>query len=395
LGLEGVASRSQAWAGRCPKDLLLVGAGHAHLEVLRRLARQPLPGVRVTLITRERYTTYSGMLPGVIAGLYQIEAGRIDAAQLAAQAGARLRIGEAAGLDAQTRVVRCLDGPPAPYDLLSINIGSTPGAANIPGAAEHAIPVKPIDGFLARFEAARRRIVDARGRARIGVVGGGAGGVELILSLHRRLIRDLISAGLDTSGLRFTLIAASDEILPAFPARMRKRFASILAQRGIRAITGRRVIEVGGNGAVVEGVGRIGLDEVLWTTRAAPAPWLAGTGLALDPEGFIEVSETLQSASHADVLAAGDIATMRGQARPKSGVYAVRTGPPLWANLARLLTGRRPVACRPQRDALALISTGERYAIGARNGVTIEGAWVWTLKDLIDRRFVARFNRRL
>jgi selenide, water dikinase len=143
---------------------------------------------------------------------------------------------------------------------------------------------------------------------------------------------------------------------------------------------------------LVEGNGPVALDEVFWTTRAAPAEWLASTGLALDGEGFIRVAETLQSVSHPQVFAAGDIASIDGHARPKSGVYAVRSGPPLADNLRRMLEGRRLVRHKPQREALYLISTGERYALGARNGLTVEGAWVWTLKDFIDRRFMAKFN---
>ena len=171
-------------------------------------------------------------------------------------------------------------------------------------------------------------------------------------------------------------------------------FATLLAERGIRVITGSRVVAVEADAVSVDGLGRLGLDEVLWATEAAPAPWLAQTGLARDAEGFIEVSETLQSVSHPDVLAAGDIATVRGHPRPRSGVYAVRAGALVAANIARLVAGRQPIARRPPRDALALISAGERYALGARNGLTFEGAWVWRLKDAIDRRFVARFARK-
>ena len=224
------------------------------------------------------------------------------------------------------------------------------------------------------------------------MVGGGAGGVELTLSLHRRLTRDAAAAGCDPSGLAFTLIASSEELLPTFPARMRRRFAELLSERGIAVIAGGRAMEVRADAVLVEGNGLIELDEVFWTTRAAPAAWLAETGLALDGEGFIRVAETLQSVSHPDVFAAGDIASIDGHAPPKSGVYAVRAGRPLAGNLRRMLEGRPLIAYRPQREALYLISTGERYALGARNGFTFEGRWVWKLKDFIDRRFMARFN---
>jgi selenide,water dikinase len=275
---------------------------------------------------------------------------------------------------------------------VSINIGSTPSARQIPGVAEHAIPVKPIDSFMERFEAVRARVLKAEGRARIGVVGGGAGGVELLLSLHRRLTRDVAAAGLDPSGLAFALITSDNQPLPSFPARMRRRFTAILRERGIGVVAGGKATEVRADAVLVEGNGPVALDEVFWTTRAAPARWLADTGLVLDAEGFIRVSETLQSVSHPDVFAAGDIAAIDGHAPPKSGVYAVRCGPPLARNLRRMLEGKRPVAFKPQREALYLISTGERYALGARNGFTIEGAWVWRLKDFIDRRFMAKFN---
>jgi len=374
------------------KDVVLIGAGHSHVGVIRMFGMDPMPGVRLTLITRQVHTPYSGMLPGMIAGLYDYNAAHIDTGPLSRFAQARLYHSEVVGLDLAAKRVICRDRPPVPYDFLSINIGSTPSARQIPGVAEHAIPVKPIDGFIDRFEAARARVLKAQGRARIGVVGGGAGGVELLLSLHRRLTRDVTAAGFDASRLTFTLITSSDELLPTFPARMRQRFATLLRERGIAVIAGGRASEVRANAVLVEGNGPVGLDEVFWTTRAAPAAWLAETGLALDGDGFIKVSETLQSVSHPHVFAAGDIAAIEGHTPPKSGVYAVRAGPPLAGNLRRVLKGKRLAAYKPQRDALYLISTGERYALGARNGFTFEGAWVWKLKDFIDRRFMVKFN---
>ncbi len=374
------------------KDIVLVGAGHSHVSVLRMFGMRPMPGVRLTLITRQVHTPYSGMLPGLIAGLYQPDQAHIDTGPLTRFAQARLYHSEVVGLDLAARQVICRDRPPVPYDVLSINIGSTPSARQIPGVAEYAIPVKPIDGFIARFEAAHARVLKAKGRARIGVVGGGAGGVELLLSLHSRLKRDVAAAGFDPSGLSFTLVTAGDEILPTFPPRMRRRFAELMRERGIGVVAGGAATEVRADAVLVEGNGPVPLDEVFWTTRAAPAMWLADTGLALDGDGFVRVSETLQSISHADVFAAGDIASIDGHAPPKSGVYAVRSGPPLAGNLRRLLQGRPLARYKPQREALYLVSTGERYALGARNGFTLEGAWVWTLKDFIDRRFMAKFN---
>lgn len=373
------------------KDVVLVGAGHAHAIVLRMLGMDPMPGVRLTLITRQVHTPYSGMLPGLIAGLYDYDQAHIDTGPLSRLANARLYQAEAIGLDLVNRRVICRDRPPVPYDVLSIDIGSTPSARDIPGVAEHAIPVKPIDGFLGRFEAARERILAAKGRVSIGVVGAGAGGVELMLSLHRRLTRDVAAAGLDPAQLAFTLFSSSD-VLPSFPSSMQSRFTTILRERGIAVVTNGRVRAVAPGAVDVESHGRVAIDEVFWTTEAEPARWLARTGLALDDKGFIRVAPTLQSVSHPEVFAAGDVAAIEGYSLPRSGVYAVREGRPLNDNLRRLISGKPLTRYRPQRDALYLISTGERYAIGTRNGITFGGGWVWRLKDWIDRRFMAKFN---
>ena len=225
------------------------------------------------------------------------------------------------------------------------------------------------------------------------MVGAGAGGVELLLSLERRLRRDLAAAGHDPGSLAFTLVARSDEVLPGFPERMRERFAGILRERGIEVRTASPVTRVVDGGALQLGGGSVlPLDEILWATRASPAGWLKETGLALDERGFVRVGPTLESVSHRGVFAAGDVASLEGRALPKSGVYAVREGPALADNLRRALTGRALAPYKPQRDALYLVSTGEPYAIGTRNGVVVEGAWVWRLKDWIDRRFMRKFS---
>ena len=92
------------------------------------------------------------------------------------------------------------------------------------------------------------------------------------------------------------------------------------------------------------------------------------------------------------MFAAGDIAAFGPRTLPKSGVYAVRAGPVLADNLRRALTGEPLRPFRPQRDALYLVSTGERHAIGTRNGLVVEGDWVWRWKDWLNRRFVRRFT---
>ena len=375
------------------KDVVLVGAGHSHVTVLRMFGMKPIPGVRLTLITREVHTPYSGMLPGLIAGHYEFDDAHIDTGPLARFAGARLYQDEAVDLDLTGRRVICRSRPPVAYDLLSLNIGSTPNTAGVPGASEHAIPVKPIDGFLRRFEALRERVLAREGRSAVALVGAGAGGVELLLAVEHRLRQAVRHAGFDVGGLSFVLVSGDANILPSFPAAFRARFHGILAARGIAVVTGALVTAVEPGRLMLAGYDPRAADEILWTTQAAPARWLAKAGLPLDARGFLRVDETLRVIGHDDVFAAGDTIAFSARELPKSGVYAVRAGPALADNIRRTLTGRSLRRFRPQREALYLVSTGERHAVGTRNGLVVEGAWVWRWKDWIDRRFMRKFNK--
>jgi selenide, water dikinase len=389
LSLEGVAM--QPMTGPVIKDVVLVGAGHAHAQVLRRFGMKPVPGVRFTLITREVHTPYSGMLPGLVAGTYGFDDAHIDTGPLARFAGARLYQSAAIGIDIAAKRVICDNRPPVPYDIVSINTGSTPNTALVPGAAEYTIPVKPIDRFLHHFEALRARVAQGAER-RIALVGAGAGGVELMLALERRLRREREAAGRNPHDLSFVLISGMRTILPGFPAAFRRHFEAICAERGIEIVTGNLVKRVEQGRLHLVGGSSIAADEVLWTTEARPPEWLKASGLPVDDAGFIKVDEMLRAEGHTDVFAAGDVVAFSPRPLPKSGVYAVRAGPVLAENIRRALTGKRLTPYRPQRDAMYLISTGDAHAVGTRNGIIFAGNWVWRWKDWIDRRFMQRFN---
>ncbi len=374
------------------KDLVLIGGGHSHVAVLKRFGMRPLPGVRLTVICGDVHTPYSGMLPGFVAGHYGFDDIHIDLAPLVRFAKARLYHDEAVGLDLENRRVICHDRPPVAYDLLSINIGSTPHMADIPGAEDRVIPVKPITRFVARWNEFEARVIAAGGKVRIAVVGAGAGGVELVLAARYRLRNALETAGSGVDGLEFHLINDSPTILPSHNARVRTKFERLLAERDIVVHNGQRVVSVDGSGLVIAGGTRLDCDEIFWVTMAGGALWLGETGLALDENGFVRIGADLQSVSHPGVFAAGDIAAVGPFPREKAGVFAVRQGPPLARNLRRALQGRATRPFTPQRHYLALIGTGEKYAVAARPGIAAEGAWVWRWKEWIDRHFMRKFN---
>jgi selenide,water dikinase len=253
-------------------------------------------------------------------------------------------LGRVAALDAANRRVRLEDGAELGYDIASLDVGSDSAAP------AYALAAKPFEPFMEQWLEAKDRV------RKVAVVGGGAAGVELAMAVAHR------------ANARVTLY--SDR--PMFRAGLARRIARQLARNGVELTKAAYAGEA--------------FDLVIWTAGAAALPWLRQSGLAVDERGFVLVDDALRSVSHPEVLAAGDCATLRAAAHPKSGVYAVRHAPVLAANLGG--AQRRYV---PQRRSLALISCGERYAIADWNGLSVEGAWVWRWKDRIDRRWVERF----
>lgn len=374
------------------RDIVLVGGGHSHVGVLRRFGMQPLPGVRLTLICTDVHTPYSGMLPGYVAGHYDYDAVHIDLSRLAVFAGARLYRDEVIGLDRVGRKVLCRSRPPVSYDVLSINTGATPQLQGVPGAAKHAVAVKPITRFNERWLALLERVQRHPGKTTVAVVGAGAGGVELLLAMQFRLRKVLSAQGRNPDELVFHLFTDSACILPTHNPGVRGRFDAVLAERQVVVHRHAAVTQVLPGRLQTASCEVVEADEIVWVTRAGGAAWLKGTGLALDLEGFIQVADTLQSVSDPAIFAAGDVASMVNHPLEKAGVFAVRQGKPLAENLRRSVQGRRLKPYHPQRSWLALISTGDQNAVASRGRLGFGGAWVWRWKDWIDRRFMRRFQ---
>jgi selenide, water dikinase len=374
------------------RDLVLVGGGHSHVVVLHMLAMQPEPGLRITLICTDVDTPYSGMLPGYISGHYSFDDVHIDLGRLAAFAGARFIRGEVTGLDRTAQRVLLRGRPAVPYDVVSINTGSTPNVRQVEGAQAHSVPVKPIAQFNQRWLGLLERVRALHAPLTVTVVGGGAGGVELVLSMQYRLRNELQALGRNLDLLRFVLLTSGDTILPTHNPGVRARFARVLAQRGVVVHTGAEVARVTPGCLHTPDGRRFDTDETLWVTQAGGPAWLQSTGLALDAHGFIQVNEQLQTLTDPKIFAAGDVASFTARPLEKAGVFAVRMGPPLVKNLRLSLRGQPLVSYKPQRSWLALISTGDRFAVASRGLLGFAGAWVWRWKDSIDRRFMRKFT---
>ena len=360
------------------KRLLLVGGGHAHVEVLRAFGQRPLPGLEIVLVEPQARMVYSGMLPGWIAGHYRRTEIEIDLIGLARYAGARWIRAAAAGLDADAARLTLDDGRTLAYDRLSLNSGAPPRP---PAAASHVIAVKPTGPLLAAVDA----LAHETRAAPVAIVGGGAGGVELALALaHRCRNRP--------APPRLALFTRSPALLTDHPQPVRRYLIRALTIAGITVHTGQAVVDTPPGALVTADGRRIAAERVIWAAGAEAPAWLAGSGLRRDDDGFVQVAATLRSSSHETVFAGGDLASTPAGA-PRAGVTAVRQGRVLAANLRRSVQGRRLRRFDPPRHALALISTGDRRAVASRGlPIAPAGYWLWRIKDRIDRRFVARYN---
>ena len=363
------------------KHLVLVGGGHAQVAVLKDLAMRPLAGLRVTLISRDIMTPYSGMLPGYLEGIYDSHEIVIDLSHLARIANARFVAASIEAIDPNSKTVAIEGRPPLSYDILSVNIGSATDLLAIEGAEKHALPIKPISTLLGRLEP----ILSAGKGQKIAVIGGGAAGVETALSLHQRLLG---------KGCSISLIHRGKRLTPEYPALASLLLKRELRAKGIEVILEKEVKKIGAKNLTLDDGSKIDCDLPLIVTAGAPPQWLKTSGLTLDDNGFIAIKRTLQSLNHKEVFASGDIATLTCDARPKAGVFAVRAGKILAHNLRHVLTDKKLKDWYPQKRYLALIGTGNKKAMAVHGRFTLPTTrlgWIW--KEYIDRKFMNRFNQ--
>lgn len=367
------------------KRLVLAGAGHAHLHVLKSLAAQRWPGVEVVLISPTTRQIYSGMVPGWMAGHYTLDQCAAQLLPLVQAAGVRFIEGSVTAMDATQRVVHCNAGNEhheTPYDVLSLDTGAVVNNGNLAESGTPLLSIRPLESFVAGW-AQQLVAFKQQGTADLVVVGGGAAGVELALAAHYRLSKEV-----GTTNVRVHLVAGGGLLNGHAPAVV-ARVLRTLADSGINFIEG--FAQGTPTGVQLDTGIELKADCVMAATGVQPASWLASSGLALASDGFIAVGDGQQSTSHPEVFAAGDVASRVDSPHAKSGVYAVRAGPVLSTNLALALNGKPPACYQPQRRSLYLLATGPQHAIVSWGGFSASGHWAWRWKDWIDRKFMKQY----
>lgn len=366
-----------------PREVVLVGGGHAHVQVLRSWSMAPVPGVQLTLVADRGTAVYSGMVPGFVAGDYSLEEISIDLARLAARAGAQLIQTSALTIEPELRRLSLADRPPIFYDVASLDVGSRVLGWRLPGVERYALTTRPIATLT---QGLHRRFQKLESGQSVCIVGGGAGGVELAFCCRFMLDELGIAASV-------RLIDSSAQILSGYPESLRQRVLGHARTRGIELSLGLNVVEVEADAVKLETGARLSASLVLWVGGAAPPALIEDSRLPSDPRGFVQCDDQLRVSGYTELFAVGDCAVQSSHPWvPRAGVYAVRQGPVLDHNLRAVLEGGTLKSYEPQRDYLSLLNLGGGMALGSKWGRTLEGRWVWHLKDRIDRRFVARFT---
>jgi NADH dehydrogenase FAD-containing subunit len=359
------------------KRLLLVGAGHAHLYLLKRARAYVDAGAAVTVLAPEDFW-YSGLATGMVGGRFAPEEDRIALDALLAPSGATLVRDRAIAIDRAAGTVHRAAGAPLAFDILSLDIGSI--VAPLPGIDEsdpRNFAAKPI----ARLAFLRRQIERSSRPLRVLVVGGGVSAVELAANLAAH------------AQARVTIAAAGPRLAASLPEGAGSFLARRLAARGVVLRLGAKVTRIAGDEAWTE-AGSIGFDLLVRATGLVPPPLLATLGLPL-LEGALAVGADLGAPGDARVHAAGDCAAVAGARLPMIGVHAVRQAPVLHRTLCAQLGGRRPpLRYRAQRRALLILALGDGSALASWGGWWLAGRPMRWLKDRIDRSFLARYRQR-
>ncbi len=366
----------------------MAGAGHAHLEVLRRCGLTPHPDLEITVVSPGTTHVYSGMVPGYLAGLYSFEEVSVEIEKISRYAGARFVSDCVSAIDRARRVVVTASGDELAYDLLSLNLGSRALGANQTDVLQNAMVAKPfhrVHEIRARLESlAKDRSSSERS---IWIVGGGAAGVELAFAAAAVVKRH-------AARCTVRLVESGECLLRGYEPGIQQLAQATLKQRGVEVRLGVKVTTLSEQRVHLGDNTSHSADLVLWITGPEPSISLAASGLQLDRRGFVLVRDTLQSVDDERIFAVGDTATLEhAPETPKAGVYAVRQSPVLYNNLVATAKAIRGLQrFHPQASYLSLLNCCDGTAILRYKWLKLRAGWAWTLKDRIDRRFMRRYQ---
>jgi len=368
--------------------VVVVGAGFGGLWAARGLMNR---AVHVTILDRNNYHTFFPLL-------YQVAAAELGPGDIAhpvrsifrGAGNVDVRMAEMTGLDLDERAVLTDVGRHG-YDYLVLALGSEPSFFGVPGAAEHAFPLRWMSDavplrhhVLTRFEEAvtagserRRRLLT------FVVVGGGPTGVEYSGALSELIFGPLLRDFPDIrpADVHIQLVEASGSLLGGMPPKLARYAAERLGRRRVTVRLGTAVEAVERDAVRLSGGERIPTETVVWTAGVRGEPRASEWGLPVGRAGRVPVTERLHLAERPEVFVIGDLAYLEdrdGRPLPQVAQVAIQQGRRAAANIRARVEGR---AARPfvYRDPGMLAVIGRNAAVAHVFGFAFRGLTAWLL----------------
>jgi NADH dehydrogenase FAD-containing subunit len=364
---------------------LLVGAGHAHLSILKNLGTFLLRDRKVTVISPETFHYYSGMSPGMLSGIYRPQQIRFHVEKMVIDQGGRFIRDQVSRIDPKNQNVQTASGGKISYDIVSFNTGShVPHpeiSKNLTGEG-FLFPVKPIRNLL--FAKNKTISLMKQKRPKIVVVGGGAAGVEIAANL--RALAEKCEKEADIT------IVTGGGLLNRFNDRFRILAKKMLQQRCINLLERSNVTAVLNHQIILSNGLSLQCDMVFWAVGTISSPIFKDSGLPTGPDGGLLVNEYLQSILFPNIFGGGDCISFKSRRLDKVGVYAVRQNPVLLENLNNFSTNQPLVRFLPQKDFLVILNMGNGQGLLKWKSFVFKGKTAFWLKDFIDQRFMRNFQ---
>ncbi|WP_439815071.1 NAD(P)/FAD-dependent oxidoreductase [Zavarzinia sp. CC-PAN008] len=398
--------------------LVILGGGIAGLHLATLLAGQRLPAGRlgVTLVDREPAHVWKPMLHTIAAGTRDVDQHQTQYLAQARRHGFTFQPGEVRHVDREARMVRLapmvlhdeeiLPERAIPFDTLVLALGSRANDFGVEGVSEHCATIDCRAEALSFNEAMRVRVLRSAARGEVlsvGIVGGGATGVQLAAELVH-LAQEAASLGADAmhQDSRIVLIESGERLLAPFPKRIAQSVHERLVSLGIRVVVDTGVEAVDARGFRLADGARVDTDVKVWAAGvSAPACLATLDGLERTKAGQVVVGPSLQAPGDPAVLALGDCAsyTPAGAERalPPTAQVAQQQARYLVRHLPAILAGRRVPPFR-HRDFGALVMLGgfDAYAslgqFGLIPGGFVRGRVARLGHSLLYRRHQARLH---
>ncbi len=362
------------------KQLVLIGGGHANVQILKKLCMNRIKGLHTILISEHFEATYSGMTPGYIHRDFSREEISIDLQRLCFNAGTTFIKDKVIKLETNNKKIVLQNFPSINYDILSINTGSISNTKGIKiEKLSKCFFAKPISSLVNNLGQIDKIISNKKNR--ISIIGGGVASYELAFSLLRRY----------ENNLEITIFGKNILKEKNLNEKTKKNLKKISSDLGIKEYSG-EVISITETHLVLSSGDKFDSDLNLLSSGANIEIWLSESNLDKDKNGFIVVDNNLLSKSDKNIFVTGDACTVEDNFRPKSGVMAVRQGQVLKENVFSKLTGKPLIKFKAQKNWLYLIGTHKNKALLNYFFLSFHGLWCWKLKEWIDRGFINKFK---